>query len=156
MSILDTGDPTRMINVDGMIVERDALSIAERLKEIDPDLEVMCINPEMSGINDAPFIIAERCPDGNLRRIFECWELNKSVIDRVLAARMTGQDLLAEIDKKNNAVKLEQQRKFKDEMAARSELTAAILRSQKSKFTFKDGDTMVTIHENKPAERTPA
>lgn len=157
-TVFDTGDPTKFINVDGMVVERDALAIAERLKEIDPDLEIFCINPEASDINDAPFVVAELCPDGQYRRIFECWTLDASVIERVHAARMTGEDLLAKIDAANTAVKLEKERKYKDQQAARVDLMAAVFQSRQSKYSFNDLETgdKVTVYDDRPAEREVA
>ena len=47
--------------VDGQVVERDALRIAEAISDYDPNLTLLCLNPERAeGISDEPFVVAER------------------------------------------------------------------------------------------------
>ena len=54
MTTIDAGDGTFVI-VDGQIVERDALNIAERINEYDDKLTLVCLDPSKAEINDAPF-----------------------------------------------------------------------------------------------------
>ena len=62
MTTLDVG--SEYINVDGNLVEADALRVAEAVRDYDENLCIICIDPNTSDINDAPFIVAQRCPDG--------------------------------------------------------------------------------------------
>lgn len=151
---LNTGQD--LIEVDGNLVERDALKVVEELKRIDPNIEVVCLDPNRANVNDAPFIICEICPDGQMRRIFEAWALDKTVIDRVRAADMNrGIDLLNEVDAINSIIKKENQRRYRDEMDSKKELVASIARSNKSSFSFIDQKTgeKVTIYPDRPAKR---
>ncbi len=154
---LNTGQD--LIDVDGNIVERDALKVVEELKRIDPNIEVVCLDPNRANINDAPFIICEICPDGQMRRIFEAWKLDKSVIDRVRAADMhRGINLLNEIDAVNSIMQQQNQRRFRDEMEDRKELVTSIAASNKSSFSYIDKKTgdKVTIYPDRPAKRERA
>lgn len=154
---LDVGQP-KLVNVDGMLVEEDALRIAERLAETHPNVAILCVDPELADFNDAPFIVAELCADGQYRRIFEAWQLDERILERVYAAdRFTGADLLARIDAQNAAVKKEQHRRYRDEMAEKADLAAIVMKhvDKHSKATFNDPNTgdKVTIYDDRPAER---
>jgi len=150
---LDVGD--RYINVEGQLVERDALMVAEAINNYDPSLRVICLDPLKAGINDAPFIIAQVCPDGVLRRIFETWQLDSSVLARIEAADTTKHDVQARIDWVNAEVRGASEKRYKEKMDMNREIALSVLKTKKSKFTYKDRDTgeLVTIHENKPSER---
>ena len=140
------------VNVDGAMVEKDALLIAERLAEYDPNLYVICIDPEVSEINDAPFIIAEMCPDGNMRRIFECWELNQSVIDRVMASDTSKYDILRDMDKINARVKADAQNRYKEAALENLDISKHILASPKSSYTAPNANGETTrFHYDRPA-----
>jgi hypothetical protein len=72
--------------VDGLAVERDALRVAEAIKDYDPNLEVLCVEDHMAGISEEPFVIAEKGADGVLRPVLRAWELNDQVLQRIIAA----------------------------------------------------------------------
>ena len=152
-NVLDVG--SEYINVDGHVVERDALLVAEAINNYDPSLKVICLDPNTAGINDAPFIIAQQCPDGVLRRIFEVWHLDSSVLARIEAADTTKHDVQARIDWVNAEVRGEAKKRYEERMDMNREIALSVLKTKKSKFTYKDKDTgeLVTIHENKPSER---
>ena len=71
--------------VDGMIVERDALRVAEAIKDYDPNLEVLCTT-DAEDISEEPFVIAEKGKDGILRPVLRAWELNDLVLERIKLA----------------------------------------------------------------------
>ena len=150
---LDVGN--QYVNVDGHIVERDALLVAEAINEYDPKLKVICLPPEKAGINDAPFIIAHEGPDGVLRRIFEVWHLDNSVLARIEAADTTRHDVQAKIDWINAETRKESRRRYEEKRLINHEIGTSVLKSRKSRFSYKDPTTneLVTIHANKPSER---
>ena len=152
-NILDVG--TEYVNVDGQIVERDALLVAEAINEYDPSLRVICVDPATSDINDAPFIIAQQCPDGVLRRIFEVWELNHSVLERIEAADTTRHDVGKWIEWKNAETRNEAKKRYEEKRLELKEIGVGALRNRKSSFSYKDPDTgeLVTIYDRKPSER---
>ncbi len=153
MSVLNVGGG-EYINVDGNMVEKDALHIAERLAEYDPAIHVICIPPELAGINEAPFIIAELCPDGEMRRIFECWELNASVIERVQFADSHHYDVQSKIDYANSKVYRQQQQRYEERRLETIDISKHVLKTKQSKFTFRNEDgTKTTIFDDRPAER---
>ena len=79
-----TGDH---VLVDGMIVERDALMIAEAIRDYDENLVVLCVDPNhVSGISEEPFVIAERDDAGVLHPVLRAWTLDQSVLDRIWLA----------------------------------------------------------------------
>ena len=73
------------VMVDGMIVERDALRVAEAIRDYDENLVVLCLQ-QAEGLSDEPFVVAERGPDGVLRPIFRCWQLDDNVLQRIYLA----------------------------------------------------------------------
>lgn len=153
MTLLDVG--SEYVNVDGHIVERDALLVAEAINEYDPTLKVICLPPEKAGINDAPFIIAQECPDGVLRRIFEVWHLDNSVLARIEAADTTRHDVQARIDWINAEVNRASKKRYEEKNIEKRLIGASILKTNKSKFTYKDPSTseLVTIYPDRPSER---
>lgn len=149
---LDVG--SEYVNVDGALVEKDALGVAEALAAYDPNIYIFCLDPNVAGINDAPFIISELCPDGQFRRIFECWRLDKSVVDRVMQADTSKYDILTEMDKINAKAKLNNQKRYEEIMLENQEQAMAVLKSPKSSYTVPNAHGGISkIHYNKPAER---
>ena len=150
---LDVGN--QYVNVEGHIVERDALLVAEAINEYDPTLKVICLPPEKAGINDAPFIIAQECPDGVLRRIFEVWHLDNSVLARIESADTTRHDVQARIEWINAEAKKLSKKRYEEKNIEKRLIGASVLKTNKSKFTFKDLTTneLVTIYPDRPSER---
>lgn len=153
MTVLDVG--AEFINVDGNMVEKDVLHIAEQVKKLDENLTILCVNPALADFNEAPFIIAERCPDGVLRRVFECWQLDQTVLERIEAADTTRNDIQAYIEHQN-AVRLNKSRsRYQEKKLEIADIATSLLKTKKSSFTYKDpnnGDS-VTIYEDRPAVR---
>jgi hypothetical protein len=140
--------------VEGNLVEKDALAIAERLAEYDPNLYVICLDPEEAGINDAPFIIAEMCEDGQLRRIFEAWKLDNQVLDRVMAADTSKYDMLTQIDKINARAKKNAQQRYEEMMLENHDIAFHVMKNKKSSYTIPNSEGGISkIYDDRPAER---
>ena len=149
---LNTGQ--EYINVEGNLVEKDSLQIAERLAEYDPNLYIICLEPTEAGINDAPFIIAELCEDGEMRRVFEAWELNASILDRVMQADTSKYDVLSEMDKINDKIRRNNTQRYEEIMLENKEQATAVLKSRKSTYTLPNAHGGISkIHYDRPAER---
>lgn len=131
---LDTGE--KVVNVEGLLVERDVLGIIEAIQDYSDRLVVMYIDPNRADFSSAPWLIAERCNDGLLRRVMEVWELDKTVLDRIRAADTHTLDVLDAIGNHNAKVRLEKERHFKDEAAELNDLMVAVLKNPKTTYSF--------------------
>lgn len=149
----DPGDG-QFVVVDGQIVEKDALRIAEKLQEYDENLEILCIDPMKSDVNDAPFIICERRPDGSLNRIFEAWELNDSIVERIVLADRYKFDPNARMDSIAEMTKKLKEDRYKDRQAEMADMLASAVRNKTSSFKIHnhEGD-LVKINERGPVEK---
>jgi len=73
--------------LDGVIVERDALYIAEKINDYDPDLQLICLESEaLASIHDAPFLVIRDRGNGVFERVLEAWELDDRIIERLFTA----------------------------------------------------------------------
>jgi hypothetical protein len=139
------------INVHGMMVEKKAHHIVERIKDIDDSLEVLCVDPEQAGIFEAPFMLIEHrmTPDGpRAFKVFDFWELNESIVERVYLADTARHDVLAEIDKENARVKAAQESEHRSKMESKKDLVASIINNTKSSYSFVDEGVKKTIYED--------
>lgn len=149
----DPGDG-QFVVVDGQIVEKDALRIAEKLQEYDENLEILCIDPMQSDINDAPFVICERRPDGSLNRIFEAWQLDDTIVERIVLADRHKFDPNARMDSIAAMTKKLKEDRYKDRQAELADILASAVKNRTSVFKVRnhEGD-LVKIHEDKPVEK---
>ena len=141
------------IVIDDMIVEARSHAIVERIKDIDDSLEVLCVDPSTCTFSEAPFVLAEIRPTPNgLRafKVFEFWELNDSVVERVHLADSKKHDILQMIDDNNSRLRDELQRSHRDKMESKKDLVAHIIADTKSKYSYydEDRDAKVTIYED--------
>ena len=154
MTVLDMGG--KHVVVDGNIIERDTLYIAERLIEINPNLVILATDPQRTdSLGEEPWLICETCPDGRVRKIFGCWQLDESVITRVQLADTYGRDILGDLEKQEQKAKEAKEKAFKERVEQANEIAYKILQTNKSKYTFTDpfnGDTVI-VHDDKPSER---
>jgi hypothetical protein len=137
--------------VDGNIVERDVLGIAERIKEYDPDLEIFCLDPDMGDINDAPYVICWfDTRTGSYVRVFECWELNASVYDRVVAADQHRFDALSKVESMESVQAKLKEARYKEKRLEMADLLATAMKHKKTTFKFEntEGD-LVTLDETR-------
>lgn len=144
-----------LVMVGGHIVERDALRVAEAIKEYDPELEILCIKPEEAGVNDAPFVICHRQSDGILRRVFEAWALDDRVLDRIRMADSHRGSIIQTLENMEAKIKKDRDDRYKDIMADKRDLVASIAGNRKSSYTFRDDTTgeFITIYDDRPSER---
>ena len=151
-NVYDPGNG-QFVVVDGQIVEKDALRIAERVKEYDENLEIMCLDPALSGLNDAPFVLCERKPNGTLVRVFEFWELNATILERIYLAdqqRFNGLDRLVTMEELQ---KKEREDRYKEKMAANLDILKFGMLNKKHNFTIPNSEgELVRISDNKPSE----
>lgn len=139
------------IELDGAIVEVDALNVVERIRNYDEKLDVMCIDPLKAGINDAPFILIWLNNSGQWEKVFEFYELDDRVLERIYNADQQRFDAFTRTVKMEEYVKKQRESRYnevKDE--AKEKMLAAVV-NKSSSFSIhnKQGD-LVKIHENSP------
>jgi len=148
----DPGTGTHVI-VDGMIVERDALRVAEAIKDYDENLEILCVDPNhVDGISEEPFVIAEKGADGILRPVLRAWELNDLVLQRIIAADRTTLQTLEQLEASQ---KLESQRRYNDIREETQDIVRHIA-GMRSRYSVRDSRTgdLLTFYDDRPAERS--
>lgn len=147
-----TGDH---VVVDGQIVERDALRVVEAIKDYDPNIEVLCLDPARAeGLSEEPFVIAEMCRDGVLRPIFRCWELNDNVLMRLQLADGSKFSALKTVEESEAAFKRENEQRYQEWREEAKDVVKHIA-GMKSKYTVRDSKTgeMLTFYDDRPATR---
>lgn len=144
-----------LVNVEGFICTREFYGFVQAMKDHDENLELACLDPNMADIGDEPFVILERCRDGKLRKVFGVWEINESVLDRIRMCDTNRIDILAQIDKENASRERDEFRRYKDKQEETRLLVEAVVRNEKSSYSYKDQDTgeKVTIYEDRPSKR---
>lgn len=154
MSYLDPGYGEFVV-VDGNIVERKMLYLVEKIKDYDPNLEVVCLDPDRADNPfEEPFLICERRGD-QLLKIFGVWELNDSVLERIYLADSKRTDVLASIDKRNREVKAESDRRYREKREANQDIVATAIKAFNSEansfsFTRPEDDAKVTLYDDRP------
>ena len=155
-SFIDPGHGD-FIAVDGQIVEKKTLYLVEKIKEINPNLEVVCLDPDWADNPfEEPFMVCERVGD-QLYKIFGCWELNDSVIERIHLADTRKFDVQGIIEETNRKVREETERRYLEKREAKKELVASAvsaLESNKSSYSFtRDEDgAKVTLYDDRPVK----
>lgn len=145
------------VMVDGNIVERQMLYLVEKIKDYDPNIEVVCLDPDRADNPfEEPFLICERVGD-QLLKIFGVWELNDSVLERIFQADSKRFDVEAEITKHNQKIRDEQTRRYQEIREQKKDIVASAIEAfekEKSSYSFtreEDGAT-VTLYDDRPAE----
>lgn len=155
-NVFDPGDGN-FIAIDGHVVERDTLRIAEKIKEFDPNLEILCLDPDyIADVNEAPFVIVEYV-NGTFKRVMEAWTLDDQILHRLHFARnRTVEELTQKYEDLKKVQYDRQQSRYKEEKALKKDLVKHIVSDKHSSYSFKDEDTgeKVTIYDDRPAERT--
>lgn len=140
------------INVHGMLVEKKAHHIVEKIKDIDDNLEVLCVSPDWpSDMFTAPFCLIEHrlTPDGpRAFKVFDFWELNEEVLERVQLADTAKHDVLNYIDKENARILSAKQADYRADMEQRKELVASIINNTKSSYSYVEDGVKKTIYED--------
>lgn len=139
------------IMVDNNIVERKMHEIVEQIKNYDDRLEIVC-NADAMGISEAPFILAEVVGD-QFYKVFEFWQLDESILERIYLADTKRVDVILNMEKNNQAIKDESQRRYREKMEASKDLVASIIGTQKSVYTFKNEyDEIIKVYDDRPYE----
>lgn len=140
---------------DGIFVESDVLRVVEQVRAYDENLDIICLNPNADhDVSDAPYILVEKCKDGQWRPVAHFWKLDETVMQVVEAADHQRNDLVAVIQGKQIALRKDQERKFKDMREERKDIVASIA-GMKSKFTVTDPRTgeLIAFYDDRPAVR---
>lgn len=124
---------------ESTFVEQDVLRVVEEIRRMDPNLKVQFLN-EAASVGDAPYRIIERCKDGEWRVIFSVWELDDRVLDRLRAADSHHADVLAALDLNNNAVRIQEGRRFREQMDEAQDIVKHIIASPKGRYTVNVDD----------------
>lgn len=141
---------------DGVFCEEDVYRIVERVREYDENLDIICLNPNHPDVDltDAPYVLVEKCKDGQFRPVANFWKLDESVMQVVEASDMQRQDLIAVINGKNVAARQERERRYQDEREQRKDIVQYIA-GMKSKYTVTDPRTgeLIAFYDDRPAVR---
>lgn len=144
-----------LVDVDGALVERDCLRIAEAVKAYDENLEILCLDPQRAAdVTEAPYVLVEKCKDGEYRRIKSYWQLDERILADVEAADCQRHDLIAVINGRNERVKRERDRRYKELREEQLEVVKHIA-GMKSQTTVTDPRTgeKVRFYDDRPAIR---
>jgi len=147
-----TGD---YVALDGNVVERDALRIAEAIRDYDENLVLLCLDPDnATGISDEPFVVAERGNDGVLRPVLRAWVLDDKILERLYNSDTKRFDVFNALVSMENKQRLESQRRYQETREETKDIVAHIA-GMKSKYTVRDSQTgeMMIFYDDRPAER---
>lgn len=123
----------------GVLVEQDVLNVVEKLRAYDPNIVVTMLDPARAdSLSDTPYMIMEECPDGLRRPIMGVWALDDSVVERVIACDRHRFDVLRQLDANNMAARLQEQRRYDEEVSALSDMVQGVLKSPKDTYTAKN------------------
>jgi hypothetical protein len=141
--------------IDGNIVERDALRIAEAIRDYDPNLILLCLDPNnATGISDEPFVVAERGKDGILRPVLRAWILDDHILERLYNSDTQRHDVLHALVTLEETKKKASQQRYQEK---RDEIKDVVqhIAGMRSRYTVKDSETgdMLTFYDDRPAER---
>lgn len=144
---MDRKTKEKLIQIaDGMYVERDVLNIVARIQEYDSNLKVKVL--AAGGPGDAPYKLVELCADGIERIVFDIWELDQRVLDRIMAADNARHNVLGVVESKNEKFKVDLNQRYRERMLEAHDIVSTFMKSRtKSKWTVKDGDRLITIED---------
>ena len=142
MAYFDSG--REIVDVGPVKVEKDVLEVVQALNQYDPNLEILMLKPGSSDFADAPYMIVENCPDGLKRKVFSCWELDSRVMERIYRADTRRRDVLSEIEKHNEQLKLNAMKRYRDSMDEARDIMEHVLAHRGSRYSFPaaNGDTV--------------
>src|SRR5688572_6716021 len=147
---------TEMVEVEGMLVERDALRIAEAIQDYDENLVLLCLDPAKDHeLSEEPFIVAEKCPDGILRPVLRAWQLDDMILMRIKSADCQRVNPLDTIEQITQRIKKENQRRY-EEWRAEAKDIAVHVAGMKSSYTVRDSRTgdLLTFYDDRPPKRS--
>lgn len=146
--MLNTGKD--LVDIGPYKVERDVLEIIQRLYDYDPNVEVVMLDPSRAEFMDAPYMLVENCKDGFQRKIFEVWELNETVLERLYKCDLSRRNVLEEMDKYNAQVRRDAQRRYEEEREEMKDVLKHILKSPKGQYSFPNANgEIVTVDSHR-------
>lgn len=128
-----------LVMVGGVLVEGDALRIAERVHEYDRNLRVQYLE-EAERADQPPFRVVERCKDGIERVAFTAWTLDERLLQRIHAGDNDKHDLDRIITEANRRAKDAQNLRFRDNLAEANDITQHVIKSPKVRYTVRLND----------------
>jgi hypothetical protein len=141
---------------DGVLVEEDVYRIVERVRAYDENLDIIALNPNHQDVDltDAPYVLVEKCKDGQWRPVANFWQLDESVMAVVESADMNRRDLDAVLKGENAKVRADEQRKYEDLRGEMADIVKHI-GGMKSKYTVQDPRTgeLIAFYDDRPPER---
>lgn len=146
--------------IDGKWVEHDALRIAERVNEYDPNLFVQYLE-RAAAIGDAPFRVVYRNPqrgldqnNAELYTVLYAWQLDERLLDRIRAADSHRFNVLGKLELDNEKLVTEGKRRYFEIREENKAKVASVLASRKTEYTLhNDKDELVRISDHKPREK---
>ena len=148
MVVLDDGK--NYIDMGNCMVEADALRVAQAIKDYDPNLEVIVLDPDAPHVKvtSAPFLIVQRMPNGTYQHVLEAWELDDRVIERIWAADQHKNSQWQTLEQMEKAAKEGAAKRYRERLDEANELSIDILASRQSGYSFKnkEGDK-IKLHE---------
>lgn len=146
---LGRDDRDRLVQIaDGMYVERDVLGVVSMIAEYDPNLKVKVLAGDGGDVAQPPYRLVEVCRDGLERIVFDIWELDQRVLERIKAADNARSNVLARVEKQNESAHDLLNRRYREQMDEAHDIVKTFLKSRdKTKWTVRDGDRLVTIED---------
>jgi hypothetical protein len=146
----------QFINVDGFLVERDALRIAEAIRDYDPNLVLLCLDPaHVQGVSEEPFVVAEKDSAGNLHTVLRAWILDDTILERIYLADNQKVDGFQRLLKMEEDAKKETQRRYQEVRDETKDIVGHIVKDRHSRYSVRDPrtDDIVTFYDDRPSER---
>jgi len=132
---------------DSTVVERDVLNVVQQIMEYDENLKVQYLE-RAAEVGDAPWRVIERCKDGEWRVLFYTWHMDQRVMERIRMADCHAVDILSSLDSHNVSLRQREGRRFQERMGEAQDIVEHIITSPKGRYTFKDGDKLVTVDDD--------
>jgi hypothetical protein len=152
MVILDDGK--NYLDMGGVLVEQDALRVAQAIHDYDENLEIACLDPDMPGVKctSAPFFVMQRMANGTYQKVMEAWTLDDRLIERIWAADQHRNNQVQTLEQMERAAKESADKRYRETLDEAKELALDILVSKQSGYSFKNkqGDKIKLSERERP------
>lgn len=151
----DPGTGNHLV-VDGNVVERDALRIAEAIRDYDENLMLLCLQPERAeGITDEPFIVAEKGKDGVLRPVLRAWKLDDQILARLFNSDTHRHNVYNDLESLERKQREQSAQRY-EEWREEAEDIVKHIAGMRSRYTVRDSNTgdLLTFYDDRPTERS--
>jgi len=134
----------------GNKAERDVLNIVQWIRDYDPNLDVMYLDPgKCDSPFDAPYIIVEHCNDGVTRLVCSVWTLDDRVKQKILAADTFLSPVKENFEAVNEAARKAQRDMWKERTAEVKDQGTHLLKNPKTSYTMKnDKGELIKIEDD--------